>query len=190
MSIQRAAITLVIMTLTSCGLLAACSTGPVQTRNPTPPSVSWVLYDQTTGVRQTLMPAGSSITAFISPGDNYDVEFQAQEMGGIKTVSLSATGQAICNGNHAPYTETHPFNYSVAATTATFPIMAGNQVYTQAFLPYYFNWVSGPTSAAVTACGSNVPMFGTTTYNGKAANYGNVSAASSLNVTTCVAGGC
>ncbi len=190
MSIQRTAITLLAIALAGCGLLAACSTGPVQTNNPTPPSVYWVLYDQTTaaGSNPNLVPAGSLATTFINPGDNYDVTFQSQETGGIKTISLSATGKAICNGNRGRYTETHPFTYSIAATTATFPIMAGNQVYTQAFLPYYFNWVSGPTAAAVTACGSNVPMLGTTTYTGKATNYGNVSTVSSLAVTTCAAG--
>jgi len=191
MSMQRAAIMLLAITLPGYGLLVSCSTGPVLTKNPTPPSVSWVLYDQTTGKNQTLVPAGTSLTAFISPGDNYDVTVKAQETGGIQTISLSATGAAICNGNHGAYTESHQFNYSIANQTATFPVMANQQVYTEAFLPYYFNWVSGPTSAAVAACGSNVPMFGTTTYKGKATNYGNVGTGTySLAVTTCVAGGC
>lgn len=183
---QRAAITILMTMLPGCALLASCSTGTVQTNNPTPPSVTWHLFHQSTGLTQNIVPANSLTNVFISPGDNYDVEFTAQENGGIKSISLSATGSVICSNNQGPYTQAHPFNYSIAATTATFPIMANNQVYTQAFLPYYFNWVSGPTMNAVPACGSNVPMFGTTTYNGKATNYGNVSTGTySLKVTTC-----
>ena len=156
-----------------------------------PPTVYWVLDDQTTGKSQTITPAGNMVTAFINPGDNYLVAFEAQEAGGIKTISLGAQGEAICNGNRGAYTEANPYQYTIPNQTLTFTELANKQAYTQAFFPYFFSLQATASSTAVSACGSQVPMFGTTTYNGQATNYGGASSGTtSLAVTTCVSGSC
>jgi hypothetical protein len=190
MFMRRAAITLLAIALPSYGLLVSCSTGPVQTNNPVPPSVTWVLYNTNTGTRHQTVPAGMTLVDFINPGDNYDVAFWADEAGGIKTITLSATGTAICSGNHAPYTMSNPFNYSIPSQTVTLQVTNG-QAYTHAAFPYYFNWQTGVTAAAVTACGANVPMLGTTIYKGKATNFGNTSTGTyNFEVHTCASGSC
>ena len=179
---RRAAIILPAITFAGFCLLVSCTTGTILTNNPTPPSVSWSLTDTSTPIHWTLTVSGEPVGLSVNPGENYEVKFQAQEVGGIKTISIGGTGTAYCKNNLGPYTKQHPFNFSVPNQTATFKVMANQQVYTQAFLPYQFNWTSGPAAAAVAACGYNVPLFGTTTYTGTATNYGNVSASYSLAV--------
>jgi hypothetical protein len=172
-------------------VLAGCATGPVSTTNTTPPSLQWVLEDETTHNRQTIVPAGATVTAFIAPGDEYLVVLEANAPGGVKSITLGASGESICNGNHGAYTEAHPFKYTVKSQTLVFTELAHMQVYTQALFPYFFNWDTGPAAPATSACASAVPLYGTTFYQGSATNYaGTSSGTSSLNVTTCVAGGC
>jgi hypothetical protein len=193
MSMRRATIILPAVTLAGFCLFASCTTGTIQTNNPTPPSVSWSLILTSNPIHWKVTLSGAPAGLGVNPGENYEVEFEAQEIGGIKTISIGGTGTAYCKYNLGPYTQQHPFHFSVPNQTATFKVMANQQVYTQAFLPYQFNWTSGPTAAAVAACGSNGPMFGTTTYTGTATNYSNVSASYSfaVPVQSCIVGpGC
>jgi hypothetical protein len=180
--------------------LAGCPTGPVSTTNPNPPSVSWTIYDQATRQSQSgLVPAGSGVTVFITPGDNYMTVFEASSPGGLKSLTLSGSGKVICSNNKAPYTESSPFTYSIAASTITLPVNSGQAV-TQAPFPYVFLWgfgpslktggppSEGPAGEAYTKCGSAVPLLGTTTYSGQATTQSGVSNSSQLSVTTCASG--
>jgi hypothetical protein len=177
--------------LLSVFMTESCTTGPVSTTNTTPPSVQWVLDDQTTHQRQTLAATGGTATAFISPGDEYLVVLQANATGGIKSITLGASGEAICNGARGHYTEAHPFKYTIKSQTLVFAELAHKQVYTEALFPYFFDWTTGPTAPAISLCASAVPLYGTTSYQGSATSYAGVSSGTSgLNVTTCVAGGC
>jgi hypothetical protein len=182
-------------------VLTGCPTGPIQTNNPAPPTTSWSILDQTTRLSQNLTPAGSGITVFITPGDNYMVVFQATSPSGIKTTSLSGKGSVICHNNRPPYSESDPFAYTIPDQTITPTVQPGQQAFTQVPNPYFFLWGPGPPPAqgqpafngpALTAyekCGAQLPLLGTTTYTGVATSFSNVSSSpSSLSVTTCASG--
>ena len=122
---------------------------------------------------------------------------QANNPGGVKSMSLTGKGQAICGGNSGPYTRSHPFTFTVPTQSFTYPIQANNQVNTQENIVYVFNWdgpqgtgqyvlPAGPANPAYTACGQNVPLLGSVTYTATASNYSNVSSQSAVTVTTCV----
>ena len=59
-----------------------------------------------------------------------------------------ANRTVICAGNNAPYTEAHPYNFTIPSQSATFPVQSGNQVYTNENLLYVFSWATGPTKTA------------------------------------------
>lgn len=154
-------------------LVGSCATGPLLTNNPTPPTASWVFYDQVSGLRQTLA-SRQSITSITAPGDNYEVVFVADEPGGIKSISLSAQGAVTCYTNQAPYPLGHPFNFTIPKQTLTFAPLPNSQAYTHAAFPYLFNWTTGPTATASSGCPSHL-LAGGTVYQGQAVNYGGVS---------------
>jgi hypothetical protein len=152
------------------------------------------LYDLATRQTQNINGGGSP-TAFINPGDEYLVAFHATSSAGIQTITLSGQGSVICSNNKPPFTEANPFTYSIGPSTITLSPPAG-QVYTQAANPFGFIWgetnppgqppFKGPTFPALTQCGSNVPLLGTTTYTGTATTNSNVSSSPvQLKVTTC-----
>jgi hypothetical protein len=190
-----------VLLLIACFLLTGCPpSNPVPNNNP--PAVSWSLYDLATRQTQNINGAGAGTpTVFVNPGDEYMVTFHATSTAGIQSITMSGQGKVICNGNKPPYTEANPFPYSVAPTTITLSPPAG-QVYTQAANPYGFIWGEvnppgqppyfGPTFPALTKCGNNVPLLGTTTFTGTATTNSNVSSSpTQLNVTTCaVSTGC
>ena len=98
-----------------------------------------------------------------------------------------ANRTVICAGNNAPYTEAHPYNFTIPSQSATFPVQSGNQVYTNENLLYVFSWATGPTKTAYQKCGANVPLDGNVTYTATASNYYGVKSQSSVEVITCVA---
>lgn len=179
-------------------LFSGCSTGPGSTTNPAPPAPSWSVSDQTThGILSGLVPAGTGFTVFITTGDDYIVTFKATSSSGIKTTTLSGSGEVICNNNQPPYNEEKPFKYSIPAQTITLSPLPNGQVFTEGVNPFFFFWAPTtgqpalytPASSAYTACGSQVPLRGTTTYTGQATTDAGVSsAASSISVTTCASG--
>jgi hypothetical protein len=194
-----------IRVLAGLGLIAAaaciftgCPTGPGSTTNTTPAAPSWSILDQTTGGSQNnLVPAGSSITVFINPGDNYMATFLASSASGIKSITLSGSGSVICHNNAAPFSEASPFKYTIPAQPIVFAPQPGGQFFTAASDPFLFTWAlspkeaagNAPASSALSGCRDQVPLLGTTTYTGQATTEANVtSAASSLLVTTCAAG--
>jgi hypothetical protein len=188
-----------LLSLSFMILLTACPTGPGQNANSNPASLSFSLYDDSIRQSQNGMPAGagsSGLTFFIAPGDEYLVVLQAASPSGIKSITMSGAGSVICGNNMPPYTRTQPFKYTIPATTITLNALPNGQVYTQASNPYSFLWgagptvngkpFNGPTLPALNACGSSVPLLGTTTYTGTATTApGVTSAPVSLNVTTC-----
>jgi hypothetical protein len=193
----REAAGLALITILAC-LVSGCSTGPGSTTNQNPPIPSWLVTDQTTRSQPvTVTPAGSSITEFINPGDDYVVTFQATSASGIKSISLSGSGEVICHDNKAPYSEGKPFKFTIPAQTIALSPQPGGQVFTQGLNPFFFFWsptqgepaANEPAASAFTACGSQVPLLGTTTYTGQATTVAGVSnPANNLSVTTCAAG--
>ena len=177
---------------------SGCSTGPGSTTNPNPPTSTWSILDQTTHLNlDGLSPAGSSLTVFINPGDNYLVNFTATSSSGVKSITLSGSGEVICHNNKPPYNEAKPFKYNIPTQTISLAPQPGGQVFTQAFNPFFFFWAlskgeppsSEPAASAYTACREQVPLLGTTTYTGQATTDSGVSnPANGLSVTTCAVG--
>ena len=186
-----------IIPLAAC-LFSGCPTGPGSTTNTTPPTPTWSISDHTNPVPLTgIAPAGSLVTAFIKPGDDYSVTFTATSSSGIKSITLSGSGEVICHNNQPPFNEASPFKYTIPAQTITLSPQPGGQVFTQAFNPFFFFWAlnnaapatSSPAMTAFTTCGDQVPLLGSTTYTGQATTFAGASnPASSLRVTTCPSG--
>ncbi len=84
---------------------------------------------------------------------------QANNPGGVQSVSLTGSGMAICNGNSstAPYTQAHPFSFTIPPQSYTYPVQSNNQVLTQENVVYTFSWANGPTMPAYAACGGLRP---------------------------------
>jgi hypothetical protein len=186
-----------LITMAAC-LFSGCTTGPGSTTDTTPPTPSWSLADQTSGNHlDGIVPAGSSITIFINPGDNYIANFTATSSAGIKSITLSGSGEVICHNNQPPYNEAKPYKYTIPAQTITLGKQPDGTFFTQAFNPFFFFWAptkgepaaNAPASSAWKSCGDQVPLLGTTTYTGQATTEAGVSnPATSLMVTTCAAG--
>jgi hypothetical protein len=86
-------------------LFSGCPTGPGSTTNTTPPTPSLSLVDQTAdGALDSIVPAGNVITVFINPGDNYMATFHATSSSGIKSITLSGSGEVICQNNQPSVT--------------------------------------------------------------------------------------
>jgi hypothetical protein len=188
----------VALIATAVCLLSGCPTGPGSTTNPTPPTPTWSILDQTTRSSvNNLAPAGSLITAFITPGDDYLVTFHATSSSGIKNITLSGSGEVICHNDQPPFNEASPFKYTIPAQRITLSPQAGGQVFTEAPNFFFFYWApqngmppaTAPASTAFTQCRDQVPLFGTTTYTGQATtDSGVTNAPSNLAITTCRAG--
>jgi len=188
---------LALIPMAAC-LFSGCPTGPGSTTNTTPPTPSWSILDQTSqGALDNIVPAGSSITVFINPGDNYMATFHAASPSGIKSITLSGSGSVICHNNQPPFNEASPFKYTIPTQTIVLAPQPGGQFFTEAANPFFFTWAlfkgeaagNAPASPALAKCGDQVPLLGTTTYVGQATTEaGATSAANSLLVTTCAAG--
>jgi hypothetical protein len=185
-----------------CLGVVGCTTVTVPSSDPNPPSLSWSFGNP--GTRSSYAASGggspgqpATVLALIGGGNIYNMGVQANNPGGVKSMSLTGKGQAICGGNSGPYTQSHPFNFTVPSQSYTFPIQANNQVNTQENIVYVFNWdgpqgtgqyvlPAGPTNPAYTACGQNVPLLGSVTYTATASNYSNVASQSAVRVSTCI----
>ncbi len=187
------------LALAAASFFSGCTTGPVQTNNPNPPSGSFLVTDQETHTHLSVTPAGGSpVTVFIKPGDDYVVTYQAASPSGIKSITMSGSGEVICSNNQPPYDERDPFKYSIPAQTIDLSPLPGQQVFTQAVNPFFFFWnpgpegepaFTGPAASAFAKCGTKVPLLGTTTYTGKATtDSGVTSPALQVSVGTCSPG--
>jgi len=184
-----------------CLGVVGCATVTVPSSDPNPPSFTWSFGNP--DARSSYGTSGGSpgqpqtVLALVGNGNIYNMGVQANNPGGVKSMSLTGKGQAICGGNSGPYTRSHPFTFTVPTQSFTYPIQANNQVNTQENIVYVFNWdgpqgtgqyvlPAGPANPAYTACGQNVPLLGSVTYTATASNYSNVSSQSAVTVTTCV----
>jgi hypothetical protein len=179
--------------LLACGALLAsslglvgCATVTLPPSDPNAPSLSYSFENTTTRVVYNT-GGGTAAVVLATPGSDYNLGVHANNPGGVHSMSLTGSGSVICAGNQAPYTTTHPYNFTIPSQSATFPVQSGNQVSTNENLLYVFSWATGPTKAAYQQCGANVPLDGNVTYTATAGNYYGVNAQSSVKVLTCVA---
>ena len=168
---------------------AACQTVTLPPSDPNPPSLTWSFGNVATKVNYSAGGGSPSSPATVlgTIGADYNMGVQANNPGGVQSVSLTGSGMAICGGNSstAPYTQAHPFLFTVPPQSYTYPVQSNNQVLTQENVIYTFSWATGPTMPAYAACGGLVPLAANVTYIASASNYYGVSNQSAVTVITC-----
>jgi hypothetical protein len=169
--------------------LAACQTVTLPSSDPNPPSLTWSFGNIATKVNYSAGGGSPSSPATVlgTIGADYNMGVQANNPGGVQSVSLTGRGMAICNGNSstAPYTQAHPFVFTIPPQSYTYPVQSNNQVLTQENVVYTFSWANGPTMPAYAACGGLVPLAANVTYTASSSNYYGVTGQSAVKVITC-----
>jgi len=169
--------------------LAACQTVTLPPSDPNPPSLTWSFGNVATKVNYSTSGGSPSspVTVLGTIGADYIMGVQANNPGGVKSVSLTGSGMAICSGNSstAPYTQAHPFSFTIPPQSYTYPVQSNNQVLTQENVVYTFSWATGPAMPAYAACGSLLPLAANVTYAASSSNYYGVSSQSAVTVITC-----